>query len=114
MTDRHYALFANNQHPIQLEAYENYNRFLRQLHDAEGTKQAEATFSRGRELIEAKEAQMNAAEGEMLSIDDLEDIHMQVEGERRSRDNHSLNTVNKQGNIDDYLEQRRPFGTGSQ
>ena len=33
LTDRHYALFANNQHPLQLAAYEEYNRFLRDLHD---------------------------------------------------------------------------------
>ena len=33
LTDRHYALFANNQHPIQLAAYEEYNKFLRDLHD---------------------------------------------------------------------------------
>ena len=32
MTDRHYALFAANQHPIQLEAYDEYNDFLRDLH----------------------------------------------------------------------------------
>ena len=35
MTDRHYALFANNQHPIQLHAYEEYNQFLQQLHNSE-------------------------------------------------------------------------------
>eukprot|EP00356_Strombidium_inclinatum_P016431 CAMPEP_0170491104 /NCGR_PEP_ID=MMETSP0208-20121228/10397_1 /TAXON_ID=197538 /ORGANISM="Strombidium inclinatum, Strain S3" /LENGTH=135 /DNA_ID=CAMNT_0010766621 /DNA_START=17 /DNA_END=424 /DNA_ORIENTATION=+ len=29
LTDRHYALFANNQHPLQLDLYDQYNKFLR-------------------------------------------------------------------------------------
>lgn len=29
LVDRHYALFANNQHPVQLNMYEQYNTFLR-------------------------------------------------------------------------------------
>mmetsp|Transcript_149 Transcript_149/g.271 ORF Transcript_149/g.271 Transcript_149/m.271 type:complete len:162 (+) Transcript_149:23-508(+) len=33
LTDRHYALFANNQHPLQLAAYNEYNTFLQDLHD---------------------------------------------------------------------------------
>ena len=33
LNDRHYALFANNHHPMQLDIYENYNRMLRILHD---------------------------------------------------------------------------------
>ena len=32
LTDRHYALFANNQHPLQLNVYEEYNKFLRAAH----------------------------------------------------------------------------------
>ena len=32
LTDRHYALFANNQHPMQIELYEEYNKFLRIVH----------------------------------------------------------------------------------
>ena len=30
--DKHYALFAQNQHPLQLYIYEEYNKFLRQAH----------------------------------------------------------------------------------
>jgi hypothetical protein len=33
LMDRHYALFANNQHPLQLNAYEAYNKYLRDVHD---------------------------------------------------------------------------------
>ena len=32
LTDRHYALFANNQHPMQLDIYETYNKTLRVMH----------------------------------------------------------------------------------
>jgi hypothetical protein len=43
LTDRHYALFANNQHPIQLAAYEEYNKFLISMHDAKQVKGSEIT-----------------------------------------------------------------------
>jgi hypothetical protein len=35
---------------------------------------------------------------------------MQVKAESRSKNNHSLNTTTKNGDIADYLEHRRPFG----
>ena len=41
LTDRHYALFALNQHPLQLHAYTEYNRFLAGLHNKEEAKQSE-------------------------------------------------------------------------
>ena len=53
---------------------------------------------------------LNSGEGESLSFDDLSDIYMQVMGEARSKNNFSLQTRSKTGEINDYLEVRRPFG----
>ena len=53
---------------------------------------------------------MNQSEGESLSMDDLSDIYIQVKAESRAKNNHSLNTTTKNGEIADYLETRRPFG----
>ena len=61
-------------------------------------------------LLEA-EANLNTAEGETLSIDDLSDIYIQTKGANRARANMSLETVSKQGDINDYLEIRRPLGS---
>jgi hypothetical protein len=33
MLDRHYALVAHNQHPLQLFIYKTYNQFLREEND---------------------------------------------------------------------------------
>ncbi len=72
---------------------------------------AEADRARSNELIAEREGMLAVTEGESLSTDDLADIYQQVKGERRSADNFSLNTRSKDGNIADYLELRRPFGT---
>jgi len=45
-----------------------------------------------------------------LSFDDISDIYIQVMGEFRERNNMSLTTRSKNGEINDYLEVRRPFG----
>lgn len=110
LTDRHFALFANNQHPLQLHVYEEYNKFLRTAHDAghhEGLKQMEQRFD---QIVDDKEKLINTKEGELLSIEDLSDIYMQVMGEHRGKNNMSLTTRSKTGEIQDYLEVRRPFG----
>ena len=112
LTDRHYALFANNQHPIQLEAYEEYNDFLRELHSATNAEQDAADNARFDEVAAEREATLNIAEGESLSTEDISDIYFQVNGERREANKMSMQTVTKTGAINDYLETRRPFGVG--
>ena len=110
LTDRHYALFANNQHPLPLAAYQEYNRFLQDLHDqGVASRDAEDGARLGLAIDEAN-SQLNTAEGETLSLDDLSDIYMQVKGANRARANMSLETHTKNGDINDYLEVRRPFG----
>jgi hypothetical protein len=62
------------------------------------------------EVIDHKESLINTKEGETLSADDLSDIYMQVMSETRGKNNMSLATKTKTGEINDYLEVRRPFG----
>ena len=62
------------------------------------------------EVVEERSKYLNSDEGESLSIDDMQDIYCQVKGEERERNNFSLTTRNKTGDIHDYLETRRPFG----
>ena len=112
MTDRHYALFAANQHPIQLEAYDEYNDFLRDLHSQTNAAQDVQDNARFDEVAAEREATLNIAEGESLSTEDISDIYFQVNGERRETNKMSMQTVTKTGAINDYLETRRPFGVG--
>jgi hypothetical protein len=110
LTDKHYALFANNQHPLQLSLYEEYNRFLRMMHDKGNHENMLAFEQRFQQAIDDKEKLINTKEGETLSMDDLSDIYVQVMGDQRARQNMTLTTKSKTGEINDYLEVRRPFG----
>ena len=110
MTDRHTALFQNNQHPIQLEVYETYNTFLRDLHSKSQAESAEDLGARFEEVANERTALLNTSEGESLSIDDLSEIYIQVMAEFRERQNLSRNLKGSTGEINDYLEVRRPFG----
>ena len=103
-------MFANNQHPIQLAAYNEYNKFLQDLHDKATVAREEEDGERFAEAVTEAKSQLNAAEGESLSLDDMQDIYIQVKGANRARANMSLNTKSKTGEISDYLEVRRPFG----
>ena len=62
------------------------------------------------EVREERTKYLNYKEGESLSIDDLQDVYIQVMAEHREQNNFSLNTRTKTGDISDYLETRRPFG----
>jgi hypothetical protein len=110
LTDRHYSLFANNQHPLQLSVYEEYNRFLRDAHDKQNHASYQAFNERMDTVMSDRSKLLNQKEGELLSIDDISDIYMQVMGEHRGKTNMQLATKSKNGDIADYLEVRRPFG----
>jgi hypothetical protein len=60
--------------------------------------------------MEDRQKLMNTSEGESISIDDFQDIYIQAMGEHRGKTNMSLTTRSKTGEIQDYLEVRRPFG----
>lgn len=76
--------------------------------DQSAANEARANFE---QTADEAQAQLDAAEGETLSIDDLADIYCQVQGANRARDNFGANTRTKTGEINDYLEIRRPFGS---
>ena len=81
LTDRHYALFANNQHPLQILAYNEYNRFLQDMNDKATVERAEAEHEAYTEAADAREATLNKTEGESLSIEDLTEVYIQVRGD---------------------------------
>ena len=76
LSDRHYSLFANNQHPIQLATYQNYNEFLRMLHDRSEADLDLALHDRLKEVVEARQATLDAKNGESLSIDELTEMNI--------------------------------------
>lgn len=63
-----------------------------------------------RELIEEKLKTLDVENGEDLTPDDIEQIHRQADEDVRVRHNLKVNTRNKRGEIEDYLEVRRPLG----
>lgn len=73
-------------------------------------KDTEARFN---ELVEEKNKTLNTEEGESISWDDYQDLYIQAKAEERAKYNFQLNTKNKTGDIADYLEVRRPFGTAA-
>lgn len=72
--------------------------------------QLSAIGDRMGEVMDSRQELLNTKEGETLSIDDIQDIYIQVMGEHRAKTNMSLTTKTKTGEINDYLEVRRPFG----
>lgn len=83
---------------------------MQDLHDTASAARDEEDGQRFNDAISEAQGQLNAAEGESLSMEDLSDIYIQVKGANRARANMALNTRSKTGEINDYLEVRRPFG----
>ena len=81
LTDRHYALFANNQHSLQMLCYNEYNKFLQDMNDKATAERAEAEFEAFEEAVGARSATLNSAEGESLSLEDLSEVYIQVRGD---------------------------------
>ena len=61
-------------------------------------------------MIEEKLKTLDVENGEDLSPDDIWEIHTKADSEMRSKMNLNVRTRNKRGEIEDYLEVRRPFG----
>lgn len=57
--DRHYALYANNQHPMQLHVYEVYNKFLREAHDKGAHEWWKELGQRYQKITEDREKLLN-------------------------------------------------------
>ena len=93
-----------------MAAYSEYNKFLQDLHDQGSADRDAEDGERFALAIDEANSQLNKDEGATLSLDDLSDIYIQVKGANRARANMALNTRTKTGEINDYLEVRRPFG----
>ena len=61
-------------------------------------------------MIEEKLNTLDVENGEDLTPEDIGEIHKQADEDIRVRLNLKVNTRNKRGDIEDYLEIRRPLG----
>jgi hypothetical protein len=115
-TDRHYSLVACNQHPMQLFFYEYLNKRYKQMKDNKLAEEGKivsfdsAVKVRVEELIVEKLKTKDVDNGEDLTPDEIAEIHHSAMNEMRDKMNINLKTRNKRGDIEDYLEVRRPFG----
>jgi len=116
-TDRHYSLVACNQHPMQLYFYEYLNKRYRKnqemMSDRSGSSPMsfDAAVKKQVELlIEEKLKTLDLDNGEDLTPDDIGEIHHTAMNDVRDKMNLNVRTRNKRGEIEDYLEVRRPFG----
>ena len=110
LLDRHYALFAQNQHPLQLHFYEQHNQFLREVHDETKMNNTRMIGERIVEISDEKSKNLAIEEGEKLGIQDYQEIYIQAMGEARQREKFTVKSRDKNGDIHDYLEVRRPYG----
>ena len=109
LLDRHYALFSHNIHPVQLLLYENNNKAVQNSNDVGYQENLECINKRIQELSKEKMRKINVEEGETLTIDDFEECFMKAMEEYRSREPFKSRTKDKDGEINDSLELRRPF-----
>ena len=61
--------------------------------------------------VSKAEESLDSAAGERLSIEDNEEIYMEAMANRRAKDNMARNVRGRNGEVNDYLELRRPFGS---
>ena len=115
-TDRHYALVANNQHPVQLYLYEYLNKKYKKNKDLKNFNEgkSEATYEialdqKVKELIDLRLKTKDVENGEIVTPDELYDIYRNAVEDVQARFNISARTRGKTGEIEDYLESRRPF-----
>ena len=81
------------------------------MNDKKEAETQEDLGARFEQLADQRESALNKNDGESLSVEDLSEIYIQVKGEHRDHTNMALNTRDKKGDIADYLESRRPFGS---
>jgi len=107
--DRHYALFSQNIHPLQLLIYEQSNKRVREANDPVFQQTLEGINNRIKELSNEKMKNMNIAEGESLTIENFEECFFKAMEEYRSRQPFKAKSVDSHGEVNDNLELRRPF-----
>lgn len=84
------------------------------MHDINFIKEEEAFEQNMNERIKNARSQLDTSAGERLSIEDFEDIYMDAMADKRAKNNMSRNARDRNGELNDYLEVRRPFGAASQ
>ena len=94
-----------------MDCYSQYNSFLAELHDINTARKAEAFKQDMADRVSKAEEQLDKGSGETLSIEDMEDIYMDAKADERARENMARNARGRDGEYNDYLELRRPFGS---
>ena len=87
---------------------------LRVLHSQAHQDRYQETAENYQAKLESKKQSLNHEEGETPSFDDIQDAYIEAKAEERVKYNFELNTKTRTGNINDYLEVRRPFGAAAQ
>jgi len=112
--DRDFELVSYNQHPFQLFTYEVNNRYLAAEHeDYEVRKSGQKTLED--EMLEfvddlVAEEQKKLAPGQNVSVERLTEILYHVFNKAKAQSSKpSQDSRGPDGNINDYLEVRRPF-----
>lgn len=102
---------------MQLYVYEHLNKKYKRYQDLKNYKEgkAEPTFEialqeRIEQLTEEKLKTLDIENGEDISPDDLVEIYRDANEDVRHKMNLITSTRNKTGELEDYLEVRRPFG----
>jgi len=103
-----------NTHPFQLFTYEINNRALaKENEDYEIKKSGQKTFDdEALDYIQqvVKQEESKLPEGEKLSVDRVADIILHVMRKARAQKKRpAQDNRGPDGNINDYLEHRRPF-----
>lgn len=116
-TDRHYALVANNQHPMQLYLYDFLNKKYRQAKDRKDYEEGKSNLTyeialeeRVKQLIDERLSTLDVTNGEDLTPEDIRQIYKEAVHNVREKLNLSTCQRGKDGNVEDYLEIRRPLG----
>ena len=61
--------------------------------------------------MEEKKHELQNAKGQKFTVEELSEIYLKTMEEYRATEHFSLRSKTKTGEINDYLEIRRPFGT---
>ena len=84
------------------------------MHDVNFIKEEEAFEQNMNDRIKNAQSQLDTNAGERLSIEDFEEIYMEAMADKRAKNNMSKNARGRDGELNDYLEVRRPFGAAGQ
>ena len=84
------------------------------MHSEQRAAEFEEDNNRFNDLIDSRVSEMDQDAGEQLTLDDYEDCLLQTMSETREIRKLTQATRTKTGEINDYLEERRPWGATQQ